>query len=437
VTKVFDGGVLAVDDVSLGVDPGELLVLLGPSGCGKTTILRMIAGLEDPTSGGIWLDGRVANEVPPHERNVAMVFQDSALYPHLSVWDNLAFPLRISGMVDEATIGDRIRAIAHGLEIEETLDRKPAMLSGGQRQRVAMGRALIRGTPAVLLMDEPLASLDVGLRNGLRAEIAALIRTLKLTTIYVTHDQSEALSLADRIVVMRDGAIEDIGTPDRIYHDPGTAFVAAFLGSPPVNLVWATIWVMNGDRVIIDFGTQHLDLGWSESRSEPLTPYHGQPVIVGIRPENLIPSQTSADGTDLRGRISSLEYHGHQWLARLEVGFRPVDLNRVRTRPLRPSSLPARRGRRGHIAYYTGLGSADHAAEADPATHGHHGEHRGAHLLVRLDSPQGWVIGQDATVAVDVPHIYVFAADGRRIGGWQTMRLASDGSGIDSRLALS
>jgi multiple sugar transport system ATP-binding protein len=421
VTKVFDGGVLAVDDVSLGVDPGELLVLLGPSGCGKTTILRMIAGLEDPTSGRVVLDGHVANEVPPHERNVAMVFQDHALYPHLTVWDNLAFPLRISGLIDENTISDRIREIAHGLEIEETLGRKPAMLSGGQRQRVAMGRALIRGKPAVLLMDEPLASLDVGLRNDLRAEIAMLIRALKLTTIYVTHDQVEALTLADRIVVMRDGAIEDAGTADRIYHDPGTAFVAAFLGSPPVNLVWATVWVVNGDRVVIDFGTQHLDLGWNESRSEPLTPYHGQPVIVGIRPENLIPSQTSADGRGLRGRIGSLEYHGHQWLARLEVGFRPVDLNRVRTRPLRPPSPPARRGRHGRMADDADLRGADRAAETDPAPQDHHGEHRNAHLLVRLDSPQGWVIGQEATVAVDVPHIYVFAADGRRIGRWQTM----------------
>ncbi len=396
VTKVYDGGVLAVDDVSLEVDPGELLVLLGPSGCGKTTILRMIAGLEDPTTGRVMLNGHVANEMPPHERNVAMVFQDLALYPHLTVRDNLAFPLRISGMADEAAVGGRVREIAHGLEITETLDRKPAMLSGGQRQRVAMGRALIRGKPAVLLMDEPLASLDVGLRSGLRAEIVSLIRSLKLTTIYVTHDQVEALSLADRIAVMHDGVIEDIGTPGSIYSDPGTAFVAAFLGSPPVNLAWATIWVVNGDRVIIDFGTQHLDLGWSDSRSESLTPYHGQPVIVGIRPENLIPSQASAGGTCLRGRIGSLEYHGHQWLARLEVGFRPVDLNRVSARPGR--TLPP---------------------TASPS---HHGEHRGAQLLVRLDSPLGWVAGQEATVAVDVPHIYVFAADGRRIGSWQTMR---------------
>jgi multiple sugar transport system ATP-binding protein len=424
VTKIYDGGVLAVDDVSLGVDPGELLVLLGPSGCGKTTILRMIAGLEDPTSGRVVLNGHVANEMPPHERNVAMVFQDLALYPHLSVRDNLAFPLRISGVVDEATVGDRVREIAHGLEITETLDRKPAMLSGGQRQRVAMGRALIRGKPAVLLMDEPLASLDVGLRSGLRAEILSLIRSLKLTTIYVTHDQVEALSLADRIAVMRDGVIEDIGTPGRIYSDPGTAFVASFLGSPPVNLAWATIWVVNGDRVIIDFGTQHLDLGWTDSRSEPLTPYHGQPVIVGIRPENLIPSQAGADGTGLRGRISSLEYHGHQWLARLAVGFRPVDLSRVNAGPRRAPPPTASRGRHSHTADDTALGGADHAPPTDPVAQRHYGEHRGADLLVRLDSPQGWVTGEEASVAVDVPHVYVFAADGRRIGSWRTMSLS-------------
>ncbi|HEY3907764.1 MAG TPA: ABC transporter ATP-binding protein [Streptosporangiaceae bacterium] len=411
VTKVYDGGVLAVDDVSLEVDPGELLVLLGPSGCGKTTILRMIAGLEDPTDGQVMLNGHIANELPPHERNVAMVFQELALYPHLSVRDNLAFPLRISGQADEAVVEDRIREIAHGLQISETLDRKPAMLSGGQRQRVAMGRALIRGKPAVLLMDEPLASLDVGLRSGLRAEIAALIRSLKVTTIYVTHDQVEAMSLADRIAVMRDGVIEDIGTPGRIYSDPGTAFVAAFLGSPPINMAWATIWVVNGDRVIIDFGTQHLELDWADTRSEPLTPYHGQPVIVGIRPENLIPySRASTDGTGLRGRVGSLEYHGYQWLAHLEVGFRSVDLNRVSARPGRGAARP------------------------DPERH--HGEHRKAQLLVRLDSPRGWAIGQDVTVTVDVPHIYVFTADGRRIGPWQTMDLPGPGrAGMGESLA--
>jgi multiple sugar transport system ATP-binding protein len=358
----------------------------------------MIAGLEDPTDGQVMLNGHIANELPHHERNVAMVFQELALYPHLSVRDNLAFPLRISGHADEAVVEDRIREIAHGLQISETLDRKPAMLSGGQRQRVAMGRALIRGKPAVLLMDEPLASLDVGLRSGLRAEIAALIRSLKVTTIYVTHDQVEAMSLADRIAVMRDGVIEDIGTPGRIYSDPGTAFVAAFLGSPPINMAWATIWVMNGDRVIIDFGTQHLELDWADTRSEPLTPYHGQPVIVGIRPENLIPSsQASTNGTGLRGRVGSLEYHGYQWLAHLEVGFRSVDLSRVSTRPVRGAPRPD--------------------------AHGHHGEHRKSQLLVRLDSPRGWAIGEDVTVTVDVPHIYVFAADGRRIGPWQTMDL--------------
>jgi multiple sugar transport system ATP-binding protein len=397
VTKVYDGGVLAVDDVSLEVDPGELLVLLGPSGCGKTTILRMIAGLEDPTEGRVVLNGHIANELPPHERNVAMVFQDLALYPHLSVRENLAFPLRISGLDDESVIADKITEIAHGLQISETLDRKPAMLSGGQRQRVAMGRALIRGKPAVLLMDEPLASLDVGLRSGLRAEIAALIRSLKVTTIYVTHDQVEAMSLADRIAVMRGGVIEDIGTPGRIYSDPGTAFVAAFLGSPPINMAWATVWVLNGDRVIIDFGTQHLELDWADRRSEPLTPYHGQPVIVGIRPENLIPSSGAGrEGTGLRGRVGSLEYHGYQWLAHLEVGFRSVDLNLVSTRP----------------------------GQDAPSAHGHQGEHRKAQLLVRLDSPRGWATGQEVTVTVDVPHIYVFAADGRRIGPWQTMDLS-------------
>jgi len=428
VTKVYDNGVLAVDDVSLRVDSGELLVLLGPSGCGKTTLLRIIAGLEEQTAGDVWLSGQIANELPPQKRNVAMVFQDGALYPHLTVRDNLAFPLHSDRTVDKLAVQDKVREMAHGLSIEQTLDRRPSMLSGGERQRVAMGRALIRGKPAVLLMDEPLASLDVSLRSGLRAEISALLRSLRITTVYVTHDQVEALSLADRIVVLRDGAVEDVGTPDRVYHDPRSAFVAAFLGSPPVNLAWATIWVINGDRVVLDFGGQHLDLAWTDPRSEPLTPYHGMSMIVGIRPEALTPWSAKTDGSRLCGRVSSLEYHGHEWMARLEVGFRPVDINEVRMRPQRRAmsngAAGGRRGRKaaaakaaspnGAVAGRRGRKAAAAAAgAADPPRH--HGAHRGTHLLVRLDSPKGWASGQQVAVAVDVPNVYVFDGDGRRV----------------------
>jgi len=424
VSKVYDGGIRAVDDVCLEVDKGEFLVLLGPTGCGKTTILRMIAGLEEVTSGQLWLDGRLANGLQPRERNVAMVFQHGALYPHLTVRENLAFPLRTARVEDKHLLDEQVKEIAYGLGIEQTLDRRPGLLSGGERQRVAMGRALIRHDPSVLLMDEPLASLDVALRSGLRAEIGSLARSLDMTTVYVTHDQAEALSLADRIAVMRDGVIEDIGTAERIYHKPATAFVAAFIGSPPINLAWATIGMIGGDRVVIDFGRQRIGLPWSEPLSEALTLHLGQPVIVGIRPETVALAPDGEQGGEgretarLRGTITSLEYHGHEWLARLDVGFRPVDLGSVHGRPGRqreaaPGADQARSVPGRHLAVQL-------AKPSDPDTPlrevlERQGVHRGASLLLRLHSPRGWAVGQQVSVAVDVAQMHVFDADGRRI----------------------
>jgi multiple sugar transport system ATP-binding protein len=226
-------------------------------------------------------------------------------------------------------------------------------------------------------MDEPLASLDAALRGGLRAEIGALVRSLRLTTIYVTHDQVEALTLADRIAVLRDGKLQDLGTPNRIYEDPATAFVAAFLGSPPINLASATIWVEIGHRIVIDFGSQSLFLPWSDPRSDKLTPYHGQQIIAGIRPDMLTPTRPGTDGNSvLHGRIHSLEYHGHEWLAAVEMGLRLVD----------PGLVPAQPG-----------------------------GHRRANLRVRLDAPRGWAAGREVSVAVDVPRIFFFDPDGHRI----------------------
>jgi multiple sugar transport system ATP-binding protein len=408
VTKIYDGGVLAVDELSLEVTDGELLVLLGPSGCGKTTILRMIAGLEDVTSGDLWLGGNRANDVPTQQRNVAMVFQDGALYPHLTVGQNMAFPLEVAA-VDRTAIGIQVREMARGLGLDQELDRQPGTLSGGQRQRVAMGRALIRGDPAVLLMDEPLASLDVALRNELRVEIGALVRALNLTTIYVTHDQAEALSLADRIAVIRDGLIEDIGPPSRVYRDPATAFVAAFTAVPPINLVRGTIWVENGRRVVVDFGGQRLDLPWSGPRSESLTLYHGQPVIVGLPPDALVPSRDSATGPRLRGRVSGLEYGGREWLASLDAGLRLADLDETRAKRQPPSPLSGRvaKGRAGR--------KPGRAPESLPETESRRGGHRSASLLVRLAAPHGWKVGREASVLVDVQRIHLFDARGRRI----------------------
>jgi multiple sugar transport system ATP-binding protein len=382
VSKVYAGGVLAVDDLRLEVAEGELLVLLGPSGCGKTTILRIIAGLEAMTSGRLWLDGALANDLPTRFRNVAMVFQHGALYSHRTVRQNLAFPLKIARMQDKQAIDARVVEIARGLGIEDLLDRMPRALSGGERQRVAIGRALIRGEPAVLLMDEPLASLDSSLRLGLRAEIESLVRSFHLTTVYVTHDQVEALTLADRIAVIRKGKLEDIGSPAKIYADPGTAFVAAFLGSPPINMVSATIWVEIGDRIVIDLGPQTLYLPWSDPRSDSLTPYHGQPVMVGIRPDALTPVGDAGGDCVIHGRVHSLEYHGHEWLARLEAGLTLVDIS-------------------------TGADAGQN--------HNRSGGHRRASLLLRLDAPRDWVVGREVNVAIDVPKIFFFAADGRRI----------------------
>jgi multiple sugar transport system ATP-binding protein len=418
ITKVYESGVRAVDQVSLEVAEGELLVLLGPSGCGKTTLLRLIAGLEEITSGELTLDGQPATTAEPGDRNVAMVFQHSALYPHLTVRENLAFPLLTAGGENRQAVDERVSEIAYGMGLDHQLDRRPGTLSGGEKQRVAMGRALILRGPTVLLMDEPLASLDVGTRNGLRAEIRALIRALGLTTVYVTHDQAEALSLADRIAVLRDGAVEDVGSPVRIYEEPATAFVAAFLGSPQINLAWATVAVQPGDRVIIDLAGQQIELPWTDPRCPALVPYDGEPVIVGIRPDALtpLPPEAADRGQSgrapaarasksrarlgrapaaaappepvLRGRISVLEYYGHEWLVRVDAGLRPVDLDLLRTQPGPPAPLPG--GRRGG--------------------------HRGASLLLRLDAPRGWAAGQDVAVAVDRPRMLLFDASGRRIG---------------------
>jgi multiple sugar transport system ATP-binding protein len=392
VSKVYDGGALAVDNFSLEVTQGEVLVLLGPSGCGKTTVLRMIAGLEQQTAGDVWLDGKLANHIDARHRNVAMVFQHGALYPKLTVRENLGFPLKAAGKADKQTMAAQVLEMARGLDIEKLLDRYPRMLSGGERQRVAIGRALIRGEPTVLLMDEPLASLDARLRLELRDEIGSVIRSAHQTTIYVTHDQVEALTLADRIAVLRNGTLQDVGSPTKIYADPATAFVAAFVGSPPINLVSATICAEADEHVLLDFGPQNLALPWSDPRAEALHRFHGQSAIVGIRPNALTPAQKSDGDALLHGRIHSLEYHGHEWLARLEVGLHLVDISTVGPRSPGTPELhgPARPSR----------------------NHGH----RLASLVVRLDAPRSWEVGQDVGVAVDLSRIFVFDAAGQRIG---------------------
>jgi multiple sugar transport system ATP-binding protein len=273
VSKVFAGGTVAVDDVSLRIRDGEFVVLVGPSGCGKTTLLRMIAGLEAATSGSIWIDGRDVTAAPPRERDIAMVFQNYALYPHMTVRDNLGYGLRIR-RVPKRQLSERVQGAARMLGLSELLDRKPAALSGGQRQRVAMGRAIVR-EPAAFLMDEPLSNLDAKLRVGMRGSLAQLHQQLGRTTIYVTHDQTEAMTLGQRVVVMRDGLVQQVDTPQRLYEAPANLFVAAFIGSPSMNLTHATL-----AEDAVTFAGHRLPLGSPAARRR--TP---ERVILGIRPE--------------------------------------------------------------------------------------------------------------------------------------------------------
>ena len=234
ITKIYPNGTKAVDETSLNVEDGEFVVFVGPSGCGKSTLLRMIAGLEDITGGEISLDGVIINNIDPSERDVAMVFQNYALYPHMTVFNNMAYGLKNRG-ISKDKINSKVNDAAKLLEIDQLLDRKPSMLSGGQRQRVAMGRAIVRN-PKIFLFDEPLSNLDAKLRNQMRLEIKKLQRQMDVTSIFVTHDQTEAMTLGDRIVVINDGIVEQVGTPKEIYSNPNTKFVAEFIGSPQMNL---------------------------------------------------------------------------------------------------------------------------------------------------------------------------------------------------------
>jgi multiple sugar transport system ATP-binding protein len=318
VTKVWPDGTVAVDKVSLDVEDGEFLVLLGPSGCGKSTVLRMIAGLEDPSAGAILLNGEPVMDLAPRDRRIAMVFQDFALYPHMTVGDNIGFPLKLSG-VEPVPRGERIGDVASALGIADVLGRKPNQLSGGQRQRVAMGRAIVR-RPGLFLMDEPLSNLDSGLRAELRAEITGLTRELGVTTMYVTHDQAEALTMADRVAIMRKGVLQDLGTPTEVYGRPATLYVAAFLGAPRMNLLEASVYVHLDRYIALNFGEQALYLPWNDIRARAISHYHGERIVVGMRAEALTPVAPDAPGDVLQGRIRYLEHHGHESLAFLDIG---------------------------------------------------------------------------------------------------------------------
>jgi multiple sugar transport system ATP-binding protein len=298
VVKAFEGGVQAVKGIDLEIQDQEFVVLVGPSGCGKSTTLRMIAGLEELTSGEIWIGGDLVNDVPPRDRDIAMVFQNYALYPHMNVFDNMAFGLKLRKF-PTAEIKRRVDQAARILHLHELLDRKPKALSGGQRQRVAMGRAIVRD-PKVFLFDEPLSNLDAKLRVDMRTEIKKVHQTVRTTTIYVTHDQVEAMTLADRVVVMNQGRIEQVGPPQDLYHRPNTRFVAGFIGSPAMNFLPCQLDGANGG-LLVRLSDQ-IALPVPPARSERYGKAKGRPLIFGIRPEH----------------VTELRDHGKPNLARID-----------------------------------------------------------------------------------------------------------------------
>ena len=356
VTKVFHGGVTAVDDLSLEVEPGEFLVLVGPSGCGKTTALRMVAGLEPVTSGTIRINDRVVTRLPPRDRDIAMVFQNYALYAHMDVRGNMAFGLKMA-RVRRDEIRRRVDEAAQMLGLVDLLDRKPRQLSGGQRQRVAMGRAIVR-EPAAFLMDEPLSNLDAKLRVEMRGEIIRVQRRIAAPTLYVTHDQTEAMTMGDRVAILRDGVLQQLGTPDEVYDRPVNAFVAGFIGSPSMNLVPGTV-ERDGDGFAVAVAGSMLALGDRPGLGDRV----GGPVTVGIRPEDI-----HAEGR----------------------GDAALDVDVVRLESL-GSEL---------VAYLTFAGNGG-----------------GAQLTARLDRKARLEEGRPARVGVDLERIYLFDAEsGAAIG---------------------
>jgi multiple sugar transport system ATP-binding protein len=331
VAKVYPDGTRAVSGFDLEIADGEFMVLVGPSGSGKTTALRMLAGLEDISEGVVLIGDRVVNHVPSRDRDIAMVFQSYALYPHLTVYDNIAFGLRLQKL-KKREIDRRVQEVAQILGVEQLLERKPRALSGGQRQRVAMGRAIVR-QPHAFLMDEPLSNLDAKLRVQLRAELARLLDELGTTTIYVTHDQVEALTMGDRVAVMRRGELEQVDTPQQLYDRPVNVFVGGFIGSPAMNMVEATLEPSNG-TLAVAIGSQRIVVGDEKLSAHPaLRAYEGRTIILGIRPEDLEDAGLLPDTPPdrrLRGNVVLREALGSEIVAHFDIDARPALTDDVR-----------------------------------------------------------------------------------------------------------
>jgi multiple sugar transport system ATP-binding protein len=387
VGKVYPGGSRAVADFDLEIEDGEFMVLVGPSGCGKTTALRMIAGLEVITEGTIRIGDRVVNYVPAKDRDIAMVFQSYALYPHLKVYDNIAFGLRLR-REPKREIDLRVREAAQTLGLTDYLDRRPGALSGGQRQRVAMGRAIVR-RPQVFLMDEPLSNLDAKLRVQMRAEISQMQNDLGTTTVYVTHDQVEAMTMGDRVAVMRKGHIQQVDTPQVVYDRPVNLFVAGFIGSPSMNLLDAEI-EESGDAVVCRMGEQRLTLGAGTLETRPaIRQYAGRPVVVGIRPEDLEDASLAADTPEdrrLRGTVTLREALGSEIVAHLEL----PGVHAAETEDVRELALDQGPPEGGVLEAAAG---------------------RGALVVRRLSARSGVQEGEAAELAVDTDALHFFEPD--------------------------
>ncbi len=325
--KIYPNGTRALEDVNITINDGEFVVLVGPSGCGKTTLLRMVAGLEDITEGEISIGDKTVNDVAPKDRDIAMVFQNYALYPHMSVFDNMAFSLKLRKL-PKGEIDQKVKDAAKTLEISELLDRKPKALSGGQRQRVAMGRAIVRN-PQAFLMDEPLSNLDAKLRVQMRAELGQLHTQLQTTTLYVTHDQVEAMTMGDRVAVIRKGELQQIDTPREIYLNPRNIFVAGFIGSPSMNFVYANVGE-NKSSIKLNFGNDQID--YKGDKLEKLKTFENKEIVMGIRPEAFEDgnyANTSEYSESIKVSVSLLEQLGSDSYIHFYKDIKPVQTEAI------------------------------------------------------------------------------------------------------------